>query len=74
MLLDGSYGKAFERLKVWWLEIVLCTTRTGALSCLSLPMDAGQTSSTFITLRIESDKTLVLAALTCCCHGPGNRD
>ena len=41
MLLDHSYGKAVERLKVWWQEIVLCTTRTGALPCLSLPMDAG---------------------------------
>ena len=65
MLLDHSYGKAVERLKVWWQEIVLCTTRTGALPCLSLPMDAGQVSSTFIRPRIESDSTLVFAALTC---------
>ena len=43
MLLDGSYyGKAFERLKVWWQEIVLCTTRTGALSCSPLLVDAGK--------------------------------
>ncbi|HIB99581.1 TPA: hypothetical protein EYO63_07775 [Candidatus Poribacteria bacterium] len=52
MLLDHSYGQAVESLKVWWPEIVLCTTRTGALPCLSLPMDAGQTSSTFITPRM----------------------
>ena len=65
MLLDYSYGKAVERLKVWCPEIVLCTARTGALPCLSLPMDAGQVSSTFITPRMESDSILVFAVLTC---------
>jgi len=74
MLLDYSYGKAFERLQVWWQEIVLCTMRTGALPCLLSPMDAGQVSSTFITPRMESGSTLVFAALTCCCHHPRNRD
>ena len=52
MWLDYSYGQAVDSLKVWWPEIVLCTTRTGAWPCLSLPMEAGQTSSTFIRPRM----------------------
>ena len=34
MLLDYSYGKAFERLQVWLQEIVLCATRKSALNFL----------------------------------------
>jgi len=34
MLLDYSYGKAFERLQVWLQEIVLCATRKGGLQYL----------------------------------------
>ena len=75
MLLDYSYGQAVERLKVvWWPEIVLCTTRTGALPCLSLPMDAGQTSLYVYQAKNGAGLAPVLAGLTCGCHGPRNRD
>ena len=58
MLLDYSYGKAFEKLNV------LCTTRTGALPCFYQWMSGKL--PTFITPRTGSGLVApVLAGLTC---------
>ena len=57
MLLGYSYGKAFERLQVIVQEIVLCTTRSDTLPCLSLPTAAGQASPAFITPKMGAGLT-----------------